>query len=83
MSRSEVTCADYPIFATNDMPEINGEQGIAFGDFSELIIGQWGDLDITIDPYTKATEGEVRLIVNAWFDAIVRRDNAIVVGSFV
>ena len=83
MSRSEVTCADYPIFATNDMPEINGEQGIAFGDFSELIIGQWGDLDITIDPYTKASEGEVRLIVNAWFDAIVRRDNAIVVGSFV
>lgn len=83
MSRSEVTCADYPIFVTNDMPEIDGEHGIAFGDFSELIIGQWGDLDITIDPYTKATDGEVRLIVNAWFDAIVRRDNAIVVGSFV
>lgn len=56
---------------------------IAFGDFSELVIGQWGDLDITIDPYTRATDATIRLVVNTWFDAIVRRDSAIAVGSFI
>lgn len=76
-------CADYPLYQTNDIPDIDGEHGIAFGDFSELIIGQWGDLDITVDPYTKATDGEIRLVVNTFFDAMVRRDGAIAVGTLV
>lgn len=76
-------CSNYPIYRTNDVPEISGEHGIAFGDFSELVIGQWGDLDITVDPYTKATNGMIRLVVNTWFDAVVRRANAIAVGSFL
>ena len=76
-------CADYPIYRTDDIPDIDGEHGIAFGDFSELVIGQWGDLDITIDPYTRATDATIRLVVNTWFDAIVRRDSAIAVGSFI
>lgn len=76
-------CADYPIYRTDDIPDIDGENGIAFGDFSELVIGQWGDLDITIDPYTRATDATIRLVVNTWFDAIVRRDSAIAVGSFI
>ena len=76
-------CADYPLYQTNDIPDIDGGHGIAFGDFSELIIGQWGDLDITVDPYTKATDGEIRLVVNTFFDAMVRRDGAIAVGTLV
>lgn len=75
-------CADFPLFRTNDVPDIDGEHGIIFGDFSELVIGQWGDLDITVDPYTQATSGMIRLVVNSWFDAAVRRKNAIALGSF-
>lgn len=33
-----------------------------------LVIGQWGGIDITVDPYTKAADGCVRLVVNAYFD---------------
>ena len=33
-----------------------------------LVIGQWGAFDITVDPYTKASEGCVRLVINAYFD---------------
>lgn len=76
------SCADWPLYVTDDIPEIEGEHGIAFGDFSELIIGQWGDLDITVDPFTQATSGMIRLVVNCWFDAVVRRSNAVAVGSF-
>lgn len=40
----------------------------------ELVIGQWGSYDITVDPYTKAADGQVRLVINAYFDAKLRGD---------
>jgi len=54
---------------------------IAFGDFSNLAIGQWGSIDITVDPFTQAVNGKVRLVVNAYFDAKVLREGAIAVGT--
>lgn len=53
----------------------------AYGDFSQLAIGQWGGIDLTVDPYTLATKGMVRLVVNAYFDAKVLREGAIVTGK--
>lgn len=50
------------------------ENAFVAGDFSDLIIAQWGGLDITVDPYSQATNGKVRLIVNAYFDAAKRRN---------
>lgn len=47
-----------------------------YGDFSNLAIGQWGSIDLTVDNYTQATKGCVRLVINAYFDAVVLRDNA-------
>ena len=40
----------------------------------ELVIGQWGSYDITVDPYTKAADGQIRLVINAYFDAKLRGD---------
>ena len=56
------------------------EKCIAYGDFSNLAIGQWGAIDLTVDPFSQATNGKVRLVVNAFFDAKVLRDNAIKVA---
>lgn len=56
-------------------------KNIAFGDFSNLAIGQWGAIDLTVDPFTQATNGKVRLVVNAYFDAKVLREGAIAVGT--
>ena len=47
-----------------------------YGDFSNLLVGSWGNIDITVDEYTQATKGCVRLVVNAYFDAKVARENA-------
>ena len=58
-----------------------GGKNIAFGDFSNLAIGQWGAIDLTVDPFTQATNGKVRLVVNAYFDAKVLREGAIAVGA--
>ena len=51
--------------------------GYAFGDFGELVVAQWGSIDIVVDPYTLATKNAIRLVINAYFDAKVRRDGAI------
>lgn len=53
-------------------------KGFVVGDFSDYVIAQWGAIDLVVDNYTKATEGKVRLVVNAYFDAKPRR-----VSSFV
>ena len=47
-----------------------------YGDFKNLVIGQWGGIDLVVDPYTKAAAGQVRLVVNAFFDAKVVRPEA-------
>lgn len=52
-----------------------------YGDFSNLAIGQWGALDLTIDPYTLARSGQIRIVVNAYFDAKILRPTAFVAGT--
>lgn len=52
-----------------------------YGDFSNLAIGQWGAIDLTVDPYTLARSGQVRLVVNAYFDAKILRASAFTAGE--
>jgi HK97 family phage major capsid protein len=48
-----------------------------FGNFEDLIIGQFGALDVTVDPYTQAGSGEIVVTLNSYFDVGVRHS-----GSF-
>lgn len=52
-----------------------------YGDFNYLAIGSWGDIEITIDQYTQAVNGCVRLVINAFFDAKVLRPEAFKFGN--
>lgn len=45
---------------------------IIFGNFNDLIIGQWAGLDLVVDPYTDAKKSLVNLIINSWWDIGVR-----------
>ena len=53
----------------------------AYGDFNYLAIGSWGDLDITVDQYTQAANGCIRLVINAFFDAVILRPEAFKFGT--
>ena len=66
-----------PVFNTSNV----GATNVAYGDFSQLAIGQWGAIDLTVDPYTKAADGKVRLVINAFFDAKLLRPGAIAVAK--
>ena len=35
---------------------------VFFGNWSELILGMWGGLDITVDPYSLSTTGNIRVV---------------------
>lgn len=48
------------------------------GDFSNLKVCQWGGLDIVIDPYTAAAEGQTRIICNTYWDTTIKRSGTIV-----
>jgi len=52
-----------------------------YGDFNYLAIGSWGDIEITIDQYTQAVNGCVRLVINAYFDAKILRPEAFKFGN--
>lgn len=55
-------------------------KGVVLGNFSDYVIAQWGAIDLTVDPYTQAANGKVRLVINAYFDAKPRRSEAFVAG---
>ena len=67
-----------PVYNTSNV----GEQfGVAYGDWSNLVIGQWGGIDLTVDPFSQATKGCVRVTVNFYVDAKVVRPNTIVAAK--
>ena len=43
-----------------------------FGNFADLLIGMYGGLDITVDPYTASTSGTVRIVALQTCDVAVR-----------
>lgn len=64
----------YPVICTSAV----AGKGVIMANWSDLVIGQWGGIDLTVDPYTQAANGKVRLVINAYFDAKPRRAEAFV-----
>ena len=83
--------ANYPAFLCENN-EINGykvnvsgcvaNNDIYFGDWSKLLLGIWGEgLEIMVNPYTYAKEGDVEIVASMCVDAAVLQADAFVVGS--
>ena len=45
---------------------------VYFGNFSDLLIGMWAGLDLTVDPYTSSNTGTVRVVALQTVDVAVR-----------
>lgn len=56
---------------------------IALGKWSDYVIAQFGGFDLTIDPYSQASNGMVRIVINAYFDGKPRRNESFVTGKTV
>lgn len=71
--------ATYPMFLMSADGRMNGYRTVAsnvissgfvfFGDFSQVLVGEWGGLDLLVDPYTNSNTGTVR--IRAFWDVDV------------
>jgi HK97 family phage major capsid protein len=77
------TVNGYPFSVSNHVPS-NLTKGTAtgvcsaaiFGDFSQLIIGQWGFMDISVDNTSRKREGYIEITVNVFVDVLVKQPKA-------
>ncbi|MDX7718954.1 phage major capsid protein [Aeromonas caviae] len=57
----------------------NGD--VFFGNFADMLIGMWGGLDLTVDPYALSLSGGLRLVVFQDIDFALRRVESFCWGS--
>ena len=65
--------ADYTNLVPSDLTKGTGTglSAVIFGNWEDLVVAQWGGLDLVIDPYTAARKAEVNIVFNAWNDVKV------------
>ena len=75
----------YPIIQSNNVAQglqtATNEYGMILGNWSDFFVGQWGALDITVDPYTLSGKALIRLVINTWFDFGTLREESFVKDS--
>jgi HK97 family phage major capsid protein len=65
-ARATTNCLD--TFATNSQSQV------LFGSWSDLVIASFGSAnDVTIDPYTLAASGQIKIVINGYYDCLTRR----------
>ena len=71
------TVNGYNALVTNQL--VDGD--VFFGNFGDLLIGLWGGLDMTVDPYSLSKSGGLRIVVFQDVDFALRRVESICYGS--
>jgi len=56
---------------------------LIFGDWSQMFTGFWGGMSFTIDPYTSASKGMIRIIVNVYNDIAVTNEKAFAINKVI
>ena len=69
----------------NGYKSIVSNQGTAgnmyFGNFNDLLVGLFGGLDLTVDPYTNSTSGTIRIVALQSVDVAVRHAQSFAFGN--
>ena len=51
-----------------------------FGNFADFLIGMWGGLDVTVDPFTHSARGRTRIVMMQDVDMALRRKASFCLG---
>ena len=69
----------YEFLLTNQVPSTltkgsasNVCSAIIFGNWADLMMGMWGGLDLTVDPYSESTKGTIRVVAFQDVDVALR-----------
>jgi HK97 family phage major capsid protein len=50
---------------------------MVFGDFSQVVVGQFGVIDLVVDPYTSARTATINYTLNQYVDSTILQPNAL------
>lgn len=64
--------AGYNVFESNQI----GASTLVFGDWGMIVVGQWGGIELIINPYTNAKKGLVEITAQAMLDVAVLDEKA-------
>lgn len=70
-----------PVLSVGD-PAVN-VYPLIFGDFSQMVIGQWGSVNVTINPYSADLSDSVRLVINTHADMQIANPAAFAKNAFL
>ena len=73
--------ANLPVYSTNQLDAKAGSPNkgrIIVGDFSEMVVGTWGSVDVLANPYAEGpySRGAVQVRILTTMDMVPRRENA-------
>lgn len=84
MSNGQV--ADLTAYSTNQVPNVDATKGrIILGDWSQVLLGIWSEIDILVNPYDSAAyaRGAVKVRAMSTVDIAVRHAESFVVANDV
>jgi len=67
----------YPYIMSNQVTD----EDWFFGDFSQVLIGEWGGLEINVDPYTHSLKGKIRYVTFKTVDIALRHGEHFALGN--
>ncbi len=83
----------HPVFLMGDDKLVNGYASIVsnqsatgdlwLGNWADFVIGMWSGLDLTVDPYTAAATGAVRVIAHQDVDFAIRHAESFCYGRMI
>lgn len=72
----------YKALRTNNVGGDDAEGfNIVYGNWNDFFIGQWGAIELQVDPYTQNTRGMIRLVVNSYWNMGVIREESFVAAK--
>lgn len=83
--------AGYRAAITNQLSKVGTKSGVTgsvlhtgvFGDWSQLVIADWGAREIVVDPYTQAGNAAVVVTQRALYDVMIRHIAAFVANPYI
>ena len=71
----------YQARATNQFPTSGTTNQVIFGQFGQVVYGEWAGVDVTVDPYTSARTGQVNVTIQKFVDMVVRQGKAFAIST--
>jgi HK97 family phage major capsid protein len=68
----------YPAFATNQVPTATS---VIFGNFDDLILADWADTSVIVDPYSLSLQGQIRIVMQMYCDNGIRHTKSFSVST--